>query len=127
MRKRIAKFVLWAALISAASRHDILLGLVLYPLAAVTVVVVFLSPFILAFAAWLAWYRLTRHRMPGWLARRIPAWRAGITPRRMRRRGRRRRPRPPAPDETPTAEMPVHTARPASAATPAHAAAPRRP
>ncbi len=124
MLKRTAKAVCWLSIISAASRGDILLGLVLYPIAYAFVVLVNLSPFILAFAAWLTWYR-HRHgrlpawvvrltdrvrrwlsrRMPAWLIRRIPAWPFGITSRRMRRRARRR-PRPPAPHEAPTAEMP---------------------
>jgi hypothetical protein len=119
MRKRITKTIFWLSLISAASRHDILLGLVLYPIAAATVVVIFLSPFMLAFGCWLVWYRLRHHRLPGWLTpERLPRWLVGVTPRQMRRRIRRRRPRPPRPDEAPTAEMTViPAAAPASAAT----------
>jgi hypothetical protein len=119
MRKRISRTIFWLTVLSVASGHNILLGLVLYPIAAATVLIVFLSPFFLAFGAWLLWYRLRHHRLPGWLLpERLPAWLVGVTPRRLRRRLRRRWPRPPRPHEAPTAEMPAVTSA-ANAASPA--------
>ncbi|HEY3830168.1 MAG TPA: hypothetical protein VGL57_13325 [Solirubrobacteraceae bacterium] len=120
--KRIARTMFWLAFISAASRHDILLGVVLYPIAAVTVVLVAASPVLLAGGLLLAWYWHRHHRLPGWLSRRLPARLRGVSPRRMfrqargrlmdvfpghRRRVRRRWPRHPQPWETPTDEFPV--------------------
>jgi hypothetical protein len=99
MRKRISRTLFWLAVLSVASRHEILLGLGTFVLAVTAVVFVFLSPFILAFGAWLLWYRLRHHRLPAWLI--------GLTPRRMRRRVRRRWPRRPQPREAATAEMPA--------------------
>jgi hypothetical protein len=118
--KRIARTMFWLAFISAASRHDILLGVVLYPIAAVTVVLIAASLMLLAGGLLLACYWHRHHRLPGWLSRRLPA--------RLRRRFRqargrlmdvfpghrrpvrRRWPRHPEPWETPTDEFPVLTA-----------------
>ena len=108
MRKRISRTLFRLAVLSVASRHEILLGLGTFVLAVTTVVFVFLSPFILAFGAWLLWYWLAHHQLPGWLSpERLPGWLIGLTPRRMRRRARRRWPRRPQPHQAPTAEMPA--------------------
>jgi hypothetical protein len=101
MKQKVLRTIFWLALVSAASRHDIMLGLVLYPIAAITVLLVFLSPVILAFGAWLLWYRLRHHRLPDWLI--------GAIPRRLRRHPRRRWPRAPRRHEAPTEEMPIVT------------------
>ena len=100
-KSRILRTIFWLAFLSAASSHNILLGLVLYPFAAAIVVLIFLSPVILAFAAWMLWYWLRHRRLPDWLV--------GAIPRRLRRRTRRRWPRAPRHDEAPTQEMPVVT------------------
>jgi hypothetical protein len=116
MRKRISSTIFWLTVLSVASSHNILVGLLLYPIAATAVLFVFLSPFALAFGAWLLWYWLRHHRLPGWLTpERLPAWLVGVTPRRLRRRLRRRRPRPPRPHEAPTAEMPAAASEAADA------------
>jgi hypothetical protein len=122
--KRIARTMFWLAFISAASRHDILLGVVLYPIAAVTVVLVAASPVLLAGGLLLAWYWRRHRRLPGWLSRRLPArlrraaaWRMfrqargrlmDVFPGRARP-VRRRWPRHPQSWETPTDEFPVLT------------------
>jgi hypothetical protein len=112
MRKRITR-IFWLTLLSLASRHEMPLGLVLYPIAAATIAFIALSPLLLAFSCWLAWYWLAHGRPPGWLV--------GVTPRRLRRRLRRRRPRPPRADEAPTAEMPTPAPSPApTGGSPAH-------
>ena len=123
--KRVARTIFWLAFISAASRHDILLGLVLYPIAAFTVVAIGTCWLWVPGLLWLAWYYRRHHRLPGWLYRRLPARLRRVSARRMlrrargrlmdifpghRRRGRRRWPRHPEPWETPTAEFPALTA-----------------
>lgn len=120
--KRIARTMFWLAFISAASRHDILLGVVLYPIAAFTVLAIGTSWLWMPGLLWLAWYYRRHHRLPGWLSRRLPARLRGVSPGRMfrqargrlmdvfpghRRPGRRRWPRHPQPWETPTDEFPV--------------------
>jgi hypothetical protein len=99
MKKKVLRSIFWLALVSAASSHNIMLGLVLYPFAAAVVLLIFLSPVIFAFAAWMVWYWLRHHRLPDWLL--------GAIPRRLRRGTRQRWPRPPRRDEAPTEEMPV--------------------
>jgi hypothetical protein len=99
MKKKVLRLIFWLTLVSAASRHDILLGLFLYPLALAFVVLIFLSPFILVFAGWMLWYWLRHHRLPDWLA--------GVLPRRLRRRTRRRWPRPPHDRDAPTEELSI--------------------
>jgi hypothetical protein len=126
-RKRISRAVFWLAILSIASSHEIILGLGTFVLAITAVLIVFLSPFIVAFGAWLVWYRGRHGRLPGWVSRdrlpdwispaRVPGWPVGLTPRRMRRRARRRWPRQPQPHEAPTAEMLVVAA--AGSASPA--------
>jgi hypothetical protein len=123
--KRIARITFWLALISAASRHDILLGIVLYPIAAFTVAAIGTCWLWVPGLLWLAWYHHRHGRLPGWISRRLPARlrRAGASARRIfrqargrlmdvfpghrRRPVRRRWPRHPAPWETPTEEFPV--------------------
>jgi hypothetical protein len=121
--KRIARTVFWLAFISAASRHDILLGVVLYPIAAFTVVAIGTSWLWMPGLLWLAWYYRRHHRLPGWLSRHLPArlrrasvWRMfrqargrlmDVFPGHTRRSVRRRWPRPPASWETPTDEYPA--------------------
>jgi hypothetical protein len=102
MKKKVLRSIFWLALASAASSHNIMLGLVLYPFAAAIVLLIFVSPVILAFGAWMLWCWLRYHRLPDWLLEAIP--------RRLRRRTRRRWPRPPSRHEAPTEEMPVVTA-----------------
>jgi hypothetical protein len=120
--KRVARTTFWLAFISAATRHDLLLGMVLYLIAAVTVVAICVSPMLLAGGLLLAWYWHRHHRLPGWLVRRAPARLrravAWLRSQRLRTRLRdvcpghrrpvpRRWPRPPASAETPTEEFPV--------------------
>jgi hypothetical protein len=120
--KRIARIMFWLAFVSAASRHDILLGVVLYPIAALTVVAIGTCWLWMPGLLWLAWYYRRHHQLPSWLSRRLPVRLRRASVRRMfrqargrlmdvfpghRRRVRRRWPRHPQPQETPTDEFPV--------------------
>jgi hypothetical protein len=105
--KRIAIVIFWLALLSAASSHELLLGLLLYPLGVGILLLGVLSPLLVGFAAWLCCYYLRRHRLPTPVLSMIP---------RRLRRTRRRWPRPPATHESPTAEMPAVVVDAASAA-----------
>lgn len=122
--KRIAWTVFWLTFISAASEHNILLGMVLYPMAAFTLVMVVLAAFTplwLVLGGLLFWYRRKHGRLPLWMSRLAPArLRAGVrvwwaSARDLlsdvfpghRRPVRRRWPRAPEAGETPTDEFPV--------------------
>jgi hypothetical protein len=108
MRKPVSRILFWLAILSIASSHELILGLGTFVIAMTFLVLLVLSPFILAFGGWLLWYRVSHGRLPGWFTPdRLPGWLVGLTPRRMRRRARRRQPRPPRPNEAPTAEMAV--------------------
>jgi len=119
--RRIARTMFWLSLISAASQHELLIGVVLYPLAWFTLLVIGASPLLLLAGCLLAWYWHRHHRLPGWLSRRIPTglrrrarrgwlfargWLMDVFPGH-RRPVRRRWPRRPASWETPTDEFPV--------------------
>jgi hypothetical protein len=136
--KRIAVTIFWLTIISASARHDMLLGIVLYPLAAFTVLAIGTSWLWVPGLLWLAWYYRRHRRLPGWLHRRLPARLRGASPRRKflqvrgrlmdvfpgcRRPVRRRWPRHPETWETPTAEFPVLTA-PDRTGDPGHTAPP---
>jgi hypothetical protein len=126
--KRWARVTFWLAFISAATRHDLLLGMVLYVIAAGTVLLIALSPLLVPGGLMLAWYWYRHRRLPGWLSRRVPrAVRravAGAKRSRLmdvfpghRRPVHRRWPRHPQTGETTTDEFPVLAApvrRPAS-------------
>lgn len=120
-RSRIARTLFWLSLISAASRGDVLIGFVLYPIAAVFILIAVTWPLLLVGGCLLAWYWHRHHRLPRWISRRIPAgarrkaqrgwltargWLMDVFPGRLRR-VRRRWPRNPESWETPTDEFPV--------------------
>jgi hypothetical protein len=99
MQRRIARTILWLALLSAASQHELLIGLVVIPAVVVSAIGFVLTWVGAAFGAWLLWYHrrhgrlprwLTYERLAGWVAR-LP-WRVGRTPRQMRRAARRQQP-----------------------------------
>jgi len=103
--KRIARTIFWLTLISAASQHNILLGLVLYPFAAAVVVGICLSPVLFTAGLGLAWYWRRHRRLPVWLHDRVPSRTRDLFGWRLRSPVRRRWPRPPAPHEAPTEEL----------------------
>jgi len=119
--KRIARTLFWLSLISAASRGDMLIGVVLYPIAGIYILIAVLWPVLLLGGCLLAWYWHRHHRLPRWISRRIPAgvrrkaqrgwllargWLMDVFPGHLRR-ARRRWPRHPESWETPTDEFPV--------------------
>ncbi len=123
--KRVACVIFWLTIISASARHDMLLGIVLYPIAAFIIVAIGTSWLWVPGLLWLAWFYRRHHRLPHWLSRRLPAFVRGAAPRRIfrqargrlmdvfpgcRRPVRRRWPRHPEVWETPTAEFPVLSA-----------------